>query len=240
MLVSFVGMFTGITLLATLNQYQGGVDRVFLVGSFGASVRTMISFLSLSRCCSHAPSNNQTNQKKLARFIPHVLDFFAVAGIKAMLVFAIPSSPLAQPYNLVFGIRVQLLKQDVGRGSNFPPFFCFPPPGNTLSAFVGVAISKIVGDDEDHVWVAAAFAAAFAVLAMEMVNARHPPGGATALLAVIGPPAVRARSVPSPAAHSIVFNDLFFHFLNHLFQVAGTTSSFRASCRHSCCSGRRC
>ncbi|MBE0428919.1 MAG: HPP family protein [Thermoleophilia bacterium] len=78
-------------------------------------------------------------------------------GASAVLVYGAVQSPLAQPRNLV--------------------------GGHIISAFVGVLSWKIFGDT---VWLAAAMAVAFAMAAMLVTGTVHPPGGATALIAVIG------------------------------------------------------
>ncbi|HVJ02853.1 MAG TPA: HPP family protein [Sphingomonas sp.] len=80
----------------------------------------------------------------------------APLGASAVLVFAVPSSPLAQPWSVV--------------------------GGNTISALVGVLAFQYV---PDHT-VAAGVAVGGAILAMSLCRCLHPPGGAAALTAVIG------------------------------------------------------
>ena len=55
--------------------------------------------------------------------------------------------------------------------------------GHVLSAIVGVTCFKIFGG---HLWLAAAVAVATAIALMHATKTLHPPGGATALIAVIG------------------------------------------------------
>jgi CBS domain-containing membrane protein len=86
----------------------------------------------------------------------------APLGASAVLVFAVPASPLAQPWPVI--------------------------GGNTLSALVGVAVYRLVPD----VAFAAGLAAGAAILAMSLARCLHPPGGAAALTAVIGGPTVHA------------------------------------------------
>lgn len=86
----------------------------------------------------------------------------APAGASAVLLFSVPASPLAQPWSIV--------------------------GGNTLSALVGVAVASVV----DDVALAAGLACALAILAMSAARCLHPPGGAVAVTAVIGGPAVTA------------------------------------------------
>ena len=86
----------------------------------------------------------------------------APMGASAVLVFAVPASPLAQPWPVV--------------------------GGNVLSALTGVAAAALVPQPA----LAAGIAVAAAMLVMSLTRALHPPGGAAALLAVIGGPAVTA------------------------------------------------
>ncbi|WP_084651982.1 HPP family protein [Ottowia thiooxydans] len=79
----------------------------------------------------------------------------APLGASAVLVFAVPASPLAQPWS-VFG-------------------------GNTLSALVGVAVAMVV---PDPVW-AGAIAVGVAIGVMFALRCVHPPGGASALFAAL-------------------------------------------------------
>lgn len=86
----------------------------------------------------------------------------APMGASAVLIFAMPSSPLAQPWPVL--------------------------GGNILSAAIGVACARFVGDPA----LAAALAVACAIGAMFALRCLHPPGGAIALTAVLGGPAIQA------------------------------------------------
>jgi len=77
-------------------------------------------------------------------------------GASAVLLFAAPHSPLAQPWN-VFG-------------------------GHLISAGVGVICAQFI----PIVAIAAAASVGLAIAAMYYARCIHPPGGATALAAVIG------------------------------------------------------
>ena len=77
-------------------------------------------------------------------------------GASAVLVFAVPHGKLSQPWAL-FG-------------------------GHLISAFIGVLCYQLVPD----LFLAAALAVGLAIGAMHLLNCIHPPGGATALAAVIG------------------------------------------------------
>ena len=78
-------------------------------------------------------------------------------GASAVLVYGAIRSPLAQPRNLV--------------------------GGHVLSALVGVACQQLL---HPNLWLAAALAVSTAIAVMHATRTLHPPGGATALIAVIG------------------------------------------------------
>jgi CBS-domain-containing membrane protein len=84
-------------------------------------------------------------------------------GASAVLLYGAPRSPLAQPRNLI--------------------------GGHFLSAAVGVAAWQLL---HPVPWLAAAVAVATAVALMHLTRTLHPPGGATALIAVIGTPEIHA------------------------------------------------
>ncbi|MBH1998445.1 MAG: HPP family protein [Sphingomonadaceae bacterium] len=86
----------------------------------------------------------------------------APIGASAVLVFAVPASPLAQPWPVV--------------------------GGNIISTLVGVACARLIPD----VACAAGVAVGAAILVMYLLRCLHPPGGAAALTAVIGGPAIHA------------------------------------------------
>jgi CBS domain-containing membrane protein len=79
----------------------------------------------------------------------------APLGASAVLVFALPASPLAQPWAVL--------------------------AGNTTSALVGVACVLLIPD----IALAAALATGVAILVMFATRSLHPPGGAVALFAVL-------------------------------------------------------
>lgn len=90
-------------------------------------------------------------------FHPHLLFLFAPLGASAVLVFAVPSSPLAQPWNCVVG--------------------------NTVSAFYTLLLLWAF-PSLPHT-VLATLAVAGAVMLMLLLRALHPPGGAVALMMVL-------------------------------------------------------
>jgi CBS domain-containing membrane protein len=73
-------------------------------------------------------------------------------GASVFLIFAVPNSPLAQPWSVVIG--------------------------STVSALVALAVVHLVS----HTALAAGLAVALAILAMAATRSMHPPAGAVALL----------------------------------------------------------
>ena len=86
----------------------------------------------------------------------------APLGASAVLVFAVPASPLAQPWPVI--------------------------GGNIISTLVGVAIFRLVPD----LALASGLAVGGAILVMSLLRCLHPPGGAAALTAVIGSQGIHA------------------------------------------------
>jgi CBS domain-containing membrane protein len=95
----------------------------------------------------------------LCRWMAEAVDvsiwLIAPMGASAVLVFAVPASPLAQPWSVIVG--------------------------NTLSTAVGIACVRWI---PDPAW-AAAVAVGAAIGLMFATRSLHPPGGAAALLAVL-------------------------------------------------------
>jgi hypothetical protein len=83
-------------------------------------------------------------------------------GASAVLLFAVPHGPLSQPWPLV--------------------------GGHLVSALVGVSCAKLI----PHGAIGAAAAVSLAIGAMHYLRCIHPPGGATALTAVVGGSGVQA------------------------------------------------
>jgi len=81
-------------------------------------------------------------------------------GAAAVLVFAVPHGKLSQPWPLI--------------------------GGNLISAAIGVSCYKLVADP----FIAAGLAVGLSIGCMHMLSCMHPPGGATALAAVVGGPAI--------------------------------------------------
>lgn len=86
----------------------------------------------------------------------------ASMGASAVLLFAVPHGPLSRPWALV--------------------------GGHLVSALAGVTVARLIGDPAT----AAALAVASAIGLMYYLRCIHPPGGATALTAVVGGSGVEA------------------------------------------------
>ena len=84
-------------------------------------------------------------------------------GASAVLIYGAVTSPLAQPRNLL--------------------------GGHMVSGVIGVASYQLF---QGQIWLAAAIAVATAIAAMHATKTLHPPGGATALIAVIGSQKIHA------------------------------------------------
>ncbi|HJE22419.1 HPP family protein [Methylorubrum populi] len=84
----------------------------------------------------------------------------APMGASAVLLFAVPSSPLAQPWSIV--------------------------GGNLVAALIGVTAALYIADP----LVGAALAGAGAIALMMALRCLHPPSGAVALTAVLGGPVI--------------------------------------------------
>ncbi|MDH5649683.1 MAG: HPP family protein [Gammaproteobacteria bacterium] len=112
----------------------------------------------------------------------------ASMGASAVLLFAVPHGPLSQPWPLV--------------------------GGHIISALAGVSCAKWI----PNVYLAAPVAVGLAVGAMHYLRCIHPPGGATALTAVAGGPAVLAlgyQFVLTPVAvnvAAIIFVAIVYNF----------------------------
>jgi CBS domain-containing membrane protein len=78
-------------------------------------------------------------------------------GASSVLVYGVIQSPLAQPRNLI--------------------------GGHLISAIIGVTVYQFV---PDLVWITAPLAVSLSIVFMQMTKTLHPPGGATALIAVTG------------------------------------------------------
>ncbi|MDX8407573.1 MAG: HPP family protein [Mariprofundaceae bacterium] len=93
-----------------------------------------------------------------SHFLGHTSSLLIVAsmGAGAVLLFAVPHGQLSQPWSAI--------------------------GGHLVASAIGVSVSMLV----EPPMLAAALAVSLAVVAMHYLHCIHPPGGATALIAVIG------------------------------------------------------
>lgn len=84
-------------------------------------------------------------------------------GASAVMLYSVIDSPLAQPRNVL--------------------------GGHLVSAFCGVCIQKAIPDSQE--WLSCALAVALATFFMALTRTTHPPGGATALIAVLPSDSIR-------------------------------------------------
>lgn len=114
----------------------------------------------------------------------------ASMGASIALLFAVPHGPMSQPWPLL--------------------------GGHIVSAIAGVTCAMLVAN---HI-AAAALAVGLAIGAMYYLRCFHPPGGATALIAVIGGPAVSAlgyQYVLTPIAANAAVVFLVAILFNYIF-----------------------
>jgi CBS domain-containing membrane protein len=118
----------------------------------------------------------------------------APIGASAVLLLAVPASPLAQPWSIL--------------------------GGNVASALVGVVVAQVLG----HTPLALAVAVGAAILVMSLLRCLHPPGGAIAMTAVVGGASVWDAGFAFPfavvAVDSIVLiaaGVLFHRFSGHSY-----------------------
>ncbi len=78
-------------------------------------------------------------------------------GASSVLVYGVIESPLAQPRNLI--------------------------GGHVISAIIGVTVQKLA---PDLIYITAPLAVSLSIVLMQISKTLHPPGGATALIAVTG------------------------------------------------------
>lgn len=103
-------------------------------------------------------------------------------GASSVLIYGAINSPLAQPRNLI--------------------------GGHLVSAFVGVAVHKLIPDE---LWLSSALAVSLSIVSMQVTKTLHPPGGATALIANIGSSKIKSLGflyVLSPVLTGVLI--LFF------------------------------
>jgi CBS domain-containing membrane protein len=139
-------------------------------------------------------------------------------GASSVLIYGAIQSPLAQPRNLI--------------------------GGHIISALIGVTVYKFL---PDIIWLTAPMAVALSIVAMQITKTLHPPGGATALIAVTGTPKITTLGymyVVSPVLTgclilfgvALIFNNItrnrryptdkrFTHYIKRVFVKGKSTIS---------------
>lgn len=144
--------------------------------------------IGLTGAISHAALGNASD----------AIWLIAPMGASTVLLFAVPASPLAQPWSF-FG-------------------------GNLVAAVVGITCAKLIASPV----IAAALAIAFAIAGMILLRCVHPPSGAVALTTVLGGPIIHAAGygfIVYPLglntllllATALVYNNLTEHRYPHVF-----------------------
>ncbi|MBA6342521.1 HPP family protein [Colwellia sp. MB02u-10] len=111
-------------------------------------------------------------------------------GASAVLIYGAPDADFSQPRNLL--------------------------GGHIISAFIGVSIFKFFPLD---VTILGALAVSFSIVAMHFTRTLHPPGGATALIAVIGSSELHNTGymfVVTPIATGAIILLIIALFINNL------------------------
>lgn len=111
-------------------------------------------------------------------------------GASSVLIYGVINSPLAQPRNLI--------------------------GGHIISAIIGVTAQQLFPQQPI---IAAALAVSFSIVAMQITKTLHPPGGATALIAVIGSAKVKSLGylyVFSPILTGVIILLLVALFFNNI------------------------
>jgi CBS domain-containing membrane protein len=146
-----------------------------IIACLGALVATVLTALICRALLDHGTS------------LPMII---APVGASAVLLFAVPTSPLAQPWPII--------------------------GGNTISALIGVIVAHYVPDQI----LAIGLGLSLAIAAMSVTRCLHPPGGAAALTAIIGGPAITSAGYLFPfipvALNSVILVGLglLFHKLS--------------------------
>lgn len=99
-------------------------------------------------------------------------------GASSVLIYGAIQSPLAQPRNLI--------------------------GGHLVSAVIGVTVARFL---PDILWITAPLAVSLSIVTMQYTKSLHPPGGATALIAVIGSEKIKALGyfyILSPVLSGVV------------------------------------
>ncbi|GJP54846.1 hypothetical protein CLOM_g13872 [Closterium sp. NIES-68] len=163
---SFVASFTGISLCAFL-AFNTSMQQTLSPQTNGSGSTSSTSSTSSS---SGSSENGQPQQQEaVASFM------IGSFGATAVLIFGTIDSPLSQPRNVILGSGV--------------------------SAIIGVFIAEIFSigglafPNTSWLWLQCGLAVSLSIVAMQLLRIVHPPGGASALIAVMSPPSLRCHGL---------------------------------------------
>jgi len=111
-------------------------------------------------------------------------------GATSVLIYGVINSPLAQPRNVI--------------------------GGHLICAIVGVSFNYLF---PHHAWLAAALSVSSSIVLMQVTKTLHPPGGATALIAIIGSEKIKSLGyfyVVSPIFSGIAMLLIVAFFFNNV------------------------
>ena len=111
-------------------------------------------------------------------------------GASAIIIFGTPNSPYALPRHAI--------------------------GGHIISALIGVLLYKYLLNTE-NLWICCALAVALSLFIMQLTHTTHPPGGATALIAVIG----------TSKVHSLGFWFLLSPIFSGILILLGTSTALK-------------
>jgi len=124
-------------------SFKPGSDSISLAEKFHSAVAAMFGMLLLGEALHFLPDGG------------HPLLLFASMAAASVLLYAVPHSPMAQPWPLLVG--------------------------NLLSGAVGWLCSMFIPDPV----FAAACAVGLSIFVMHLTHSLHPPGAATAMIMVL-------------------------------------------------------
>ncbi len=124
----------------------------------------------------HRPQGRPPLAKALRSLVGALIGIGAIAGIEQ---FVLNDTDLVMIIG-AFGATAVLVY-----GAPTSPVFA----GHVISALIGVAVFMAVGEAN---WLSASLAVAVAIFAMQMTHSLHPPGGASALIAITASPQIHA------------------------------------------------
>jgi CBS-domain-containing membrane protein len=124
-------------------------------------------------------------------YLPASDNLFLVGsfGATSVLIYGVINSPLAQPRNVI--------------------------GGHLICAIVGVTLNYLLPQS----WLAAALAVSMSIVLMQVTKTLHPPGGATALIAIIGSEKIKSLGylyVLSPILSGIIVLLIVALFFNNI------------------------